>query len=119
MRKYVRLDEGHCLECISEATGIVMFPPDTTGVCCDRHAAEWAAYVVELKRLEEVTGAEIEARRRRCDRRGCGRALPYGGRVDARYCSPDAGQRPTASGSAQPFRWVLPAVLVVAAVLAW
>ena len=43
MRKYVRLEEGHCLSCITEATGIVVFPPDSHGIPCDRHAEELAA----------------------------------------------------------------------------
>ena len=38
MRKYVRLEEGHCLSCITEATGIVVFPPDS-------HATDVLAWI--------------------------------------------------------------------------
>ena len=79
MRKYVRIDEGHCLSCITEATGIVVFPPDSHGIPCDRHAEELAAIHRESERL---TGLRAQPY---CQR--CGDPMPDGRREDARYCS--------------------------------
>lgn len=80
LRRYVRLDEGHCLGCISEATGIRMFPPGTEANLCERHELE----VEEARAEAEQRHAEWEASRSRCEH--CGSVLGWR-RSDARFCS--------------------------------
>ena len=84
MRKYVRLEEGHCLSCITEATGIVVFPPDSHGIPCDPHAEELAAIHRESERLTGLHAARTDTRPR-CQR--CNAPMQPDRRDDARYCS--------------------------------